>query len=108
MANVMDTPLDAIRGNFQGKSRVSKIREISRTSLLNNQSDKGLNESDISLRQLKNSQPHAGGLFEKRGMPAQARIRHHSSANQKPCPFLRRSHYEPNESSFARAEHRTL
>ena len=49
MANVMDTPLDAIRGNFQGKSRVSKIREINRTSLLNNQSDKGLNESDIPL-----------------------------------------------------------
>jgi len=59
-------------------------------------------------RQLKNSGPRASDPLEQGGMSARAEIRHHSSSNQKPVPFLRRSHDEPNETFVVPGAHQPL
>ena len=61
-----------------------------------------------TLRQLKNSGPRAGDPLEQGGMSARAEIRHHSSSHQKPDPFLRRSHHEPNKTAVVSGAHRPL
>jgi len=60
------------------------------------------------LRQLKNSRPQASGHLEQGGMSAWTEIRHHSNSHQKPDPFLRRSHDEPNHTSVVPGAHRPL
>jgi hypothetical protein len=69
--------------------------------------DRALVDTNI-LSQLKNSRPLAGRPLKQGGMSAQAEMRHHRSSHQKPVPFLRRSHDEPNHTSVVPGAHRPL
>jgi hypothetical protein len=57
------------------------------------------------LSQLKNASPCASCPLEPGRMSARADMRHHSGSHQKPVPFLRRSHDEPNEASVVPGAH---